>query len=94
MANSKSKTSGPVRPNGEFAINAPDSNGSFQLARRVAGYVVTGHADLAYINTLAKVFCVEFLVPLGDASTLLIRILNFLRTRCDADGYCHQNNET
>jgi hypothetical protein len=69
------------------------STSPFQLARRVAGYVVTRHADFAYSNTLAEVFCIEFLVPLGDASTLLIRIVNFLRTRCGADGNCDQNNE-
>ena len=35
------------------------------------------------INTLAEVSCIEFLVPLGDASTLLIRILpaNKMRRR-------------
>jgi hypothetical protein len=53
-----------------------------------------GHAGFAYINTLAEVFCIEFLVPLGDASTLLIRVFSFLRTRRDVDGYCDQNNET
>jgi hypothetical protein len=49
-----------------------DSGCALQLARRGASHSGTGHAGFAYINTLAKISCIEFLVPLGDASTLLI----------------------
>jgi hypothetical protein len=64
-----------------------DSTSPFQLARRGAGHSGAGHAGFAYIDTLAEISYIKLLVPLGDASTLLIRILNFLRTRCGADGY-------
>ena len=54
------------------ADSRPDSARALELARRIAGYVVTGQAGFAHINTLAEVFCIEFLVPLSDARTLLI----------------------
>jgi hypothetical protein len=71
----------------------PDSACALELARRGASHSGARHAGFADINTLAEVSCVKLFVTLGDASTLLIRILNVLRTRCGADGYCDQNNE-
>jgi hypothetical protein len=73
--------------------NRCDSACAFELTRRVAGRSGAVHAGFAYINALTEVFRIKLLVTLGDASTLLIRILNFLRARRDADGYCEQNNE-
>jgi hypothetical protein len=73
--------------------NRCDSGCALQLARRGAGRSGAGHASFADINTLAEVSCIKLFVTLGDASTLLIRILNVLRTRCGADGYCDQSNE-
>jgi hypothetical protein len=66
---------------------------AFELTRRVAGNVVTVHAGFTYVNALTELPCIKLLVSLGDASTLLIRVLNLLRTRRKADSYCHQNNE-
>jgi hypothetical protein len=66
---------------------------AFELTRRVAGNVVTVHAGFTYVNALTELPCIKLLVSLGDASTLLIGVLNLLRTRRKADSYCHQNNE-
>jgi hypothetical protein len=66
---------------------------AFELTRRVAGNIVTVHTGFAYINALTKLPCIIIFVSLGDAHTLLIRVRNFLRTRCKADSCRHQNNE-
>ena len=58
-----------------------DSTCAFELTRGVAGNIVTVHAGFTYINTLTELPCIKLNVSLGDASTLLIRILDLLRTR-------------
>ena len=81
------------RPLPKTRLHYPVSACAFELARRVAGYIVTVHAGSAYINALTKLPYIIILVSQGDASTLLIRVLNLLRTRRKADSHCHQNNE-
>ena len=73
-----------VRP--PIRLDRPRLACAFELTRRGAGHSGAGHAGFAYINTLAEVFCIKLFVTLSDASTLLIRILNVLRTRYGADG--------
>jgi hypothetical protein len=70
-----------------------DSASAFELTRRVAGHSGPGHAGFAYINALTEVSCIKFLVSLGDASTLLIRVLDLLRTRRQAERKCRQDSE-
>ena len=66
---------------------------AFELARRVTGNDVTFHARLAHICALIEILRIKIRVSLGNASTLLIRVLNLLRTRRKADSYCHQNTD-
>jgi hypothetical protein len=51
---------------------------ALELARRIASNVVPSQADFTYINALTELGCIKFLVSLGDASALLIGILNLL----------------
>jgi hypothetical protein len=51
---------------------------AFELARRIASNVVPSQAYFTYINALTELGCIKFLVSLGDASALLIGILNLL----------------
>jgi hypothetical protein len=74
-------------------VDRCDSACALELARRGAGRSGSGHAGFAYINTLAEVSCIEFFVPLGDASTLLIRIFNFLRARRQKDSERRHYND-
>jgi hypothetical protein len=64
-------------------------------ARRVTGNGVTFHAGLAHINALTEILCIKTRISPGNASTLLIRVLNLLRARrkADAESYCRQNTE-
>ena len=68
-----------------------DSTCAFELTRGVAGNIVTVHARFTHINALTELPCIKLNVSLGDASTLLIRVLDLLRTRCQADSDCRQN---
>ena len=69
-----------------------DSACAFELTRRVTGNVVAVHAGFAYVNALTELPCIKLCVSLGDASTLLIRVLSLSRTRRKADSR-RQNNE-
>ena len=62
-------------------------------ARGVAGNRVAPHARLAHVNTLAELPCVIARVTLGDAGTLLIGVLDFLRTRRKAKSHRCPRNE-
>jgi hypothetical protein len=66
-----------------------------ESARRVTGNGVTFHAGLAHINALTEILCIKIRVSPGNASTLLIRVLNLLRARrkADAESYCRQSTE-
>jgi hypothetical protein len=66
---------------------APTSHSAcaFEPTRRVAGDSVALHAGFTYVDALTELPCIELLVSLDDASTLLIRILNLLRTRRKTD---------
>jgi hypothetical protein len=66
---------------------------AFELARRIAGNVVPVHAGFAYIDALTELPCIKIIVSLRDAGTLLIRVLNLLRTRRKAGRYSHEHNE-
>jgi crotonobetainyl-CoA:carnitine CoA-transferase CaiB-like acyl-CoA transferase len=68
-----------------------DSTRAFELTRSVAGNIVTVHAGFTHINALTELPCIKLSVSLGDASTLLIGVLDLLRTRCQADSDCRQN---
>jgi hypothetical protein len=81
------------RPLPKIRVHYPVSACAFELTRCVAGNIVTVHAGFAYINALTKLPCIKLLVSLGDASTLLIRVLNLLRTRRKAECCRQQNNE-
>ena len=54
---------------------------AFEPTRRVAGNSVALHAGFTYIHALTEHSCIKLTVALLDARTLLIRILNLLRTR-------------
>jgi hypothetical protein len=68
------------------------SDRAFKFAGRVAGDSVASHADFAYIDALTQLIWIKVCVLPGYASTLLIGVLNLLRTRCEADSACCQNN--
>jgi hypothetical protein len=70
----------------------PASASALELARGVAGHIVTGHAGLADIEALIELPCVIVPVTLGDADALLLGQACFLRTRRQADRCRHQNN--
>jgi hypothetical protein len=59
-----------------------DSTCTFELTRGVAGNIVTVHAGFTHINALTELPCIKLNVSLGDARTLLIRVLDLSRTRC------------
>ena len=62
---------------------------AFELTRRVTGNGVTFHAGLAHVNALTEILCIKIRVSLGDANTLLIRVLNLLRARRKAETCRH-----
>jgi hypothetical protein len=71
-----------------------DSACASELARCVTGKRVAIHAGFANVNALNEVSCIEILMSLGDAMTLLTGVLRFLPTRSKAGRTSHQHNET
>jgi len=78
------------------AVLVPANTGSArapELARRVTGDVIAGHAGLADIDALIEFLGVEIAIAAGDARPLLVGVLDLPRTGRKAGRYRHLDNE-